>query len=1301
MKGFTSFVKEEPSQAPAWNSWFGKKEADEEYVVVTKENGTWDDVLSSSPRTQSPRDGVRYDQAPPLPEHDAAKADAAPTEQVAAERERLRHQRTSMKDWWVADKMAKQCYECRQSFGILTRKHHCRVCGQIFCHKCSDNFLPGHRVGFPQGTHVRLCQCCFVVWQSDKKDTVPRPAPVGPVSSKAQGIARQVSTFQPRQRAASDTRNNPSPSSPARATPPHEAIQPQLTRGGSTLRARGTGGGLTASCSLPRGVGSSTAMSELDSEPRDRSLGATSSPPSRRMGLRTRSFNHFDVAAVAAAPAGAAAAAAADADERAGKGAPAVSSRDCYDIAESTLLSFCLGPDDSRVAQWRAKIAHLTEERLQEQEDTDPLDKSVQADHTLICPVSELPDEPSLLPNDDDDYSDLDDDELTTHESSAPPGVADDAAARQSINAASHAHLHNLVYRLLADLIVTGTDMRGLQPEDDVLVSMTAHLEPIIRRALWAAPDADEAASPVSSGAPGSGGPGALYSKTPGPRDSGVVPPEDGQHYSHNAAAVIAGALFGLEVAKTQDLDLAVVQAVRNRPDNNPESLVCLILTNPMLSHIIEKNENAACARHFENNFIESHSQEFALSDGIEWVRMRYGVTEDEALECIELLYKRGAIVSDLPEQLVQSYRERLGVKKFGEPAVTEVRASLDRKKVYSIVRGASTIEEDLLSVDQVRHMLSVFRDDFSKDDMRTVNIAKWARVICRLAWKAATTILPCVWKGTGDVMDIREFMKVIPIPGGDPWDSEYVCGTVIPGHLANRNMPTTVWNPRVLLLGDQIDYERTSVATDFSTLVQGTQAADVSSKTQTEGTWLEQLSARVEVMRPDVVFVERSVNLRVQDRLCAANISLATSVSKKCFERVKKATQADVVSNLPRIPIHYLKAAGGDHDLEGAPKLGHCQLFTARTVGDRPLMYLCGGDDEKGCAIILRGGTVAVLKRLKTALKFAAFVAHNLLLESNYLNDSNACLLDSQYNGAMPGSIDETFSPIDSEYPAAQDFEALASRTKDFNQIRNSTELLSSSLCVDFDLPDVLAKKKERPDKVRAPDYLDAQHLQQMPSTQIESDVGSPDSTRGFPAFDAQRPKTTFGEAPPPPPPFGPVPTDDSATGVTASNVGHSRENSVDLSMMSMSATFSQLPLELRAQHKRKRGKEQLVQLCRDLCYLNPNFHQSIMVHDTQTEINVDNDLVVCVHCDVYTGLPASVRAHKGGCLHNENSRPNNVARQLRAEGIALLKQGQFDEAQRKLNKALLQVKYKAEAPGGLPAVSPVPQILSTLAKV
>ena len=62
------------------------------------------------------------------------------------------------RDCWMPDRLCKSCYECELQFNIFRRRHHCRFCGQVFCHRCASYFVDGTSV-FISGT-VRACRLC-------------------------------------------------------------------------------------------------------------------------------------------------------------------------------------------------------------------------------------------------------------------------------------------------------------------------------------------------------------------------------------------------------------------------------------------------------------------------------------------------------------------------------------------------------------------------------------------------------------------------------------------------------------------------------------------------------------------------------------------------------------------------------------------------------------------------------------------------------------------------------------------------------------------------------------------------------------------------------------------------------------------------------------------------------------------------------------------------------------------------------------------------------------------------------------
>eukprot|EP00667_Euglena_gracilis_P015282 EG_transcript_15896 len=52
---------------------------------------------------------------------------------------------------WQKDDEAPACMGCGVGFGFFTRRHHCRICGLVFCQNCSSQAVHGDRA----------CQICF------------------------------------------------------------------------------------------------------------------------------------------------------------------------------------------------------------------------------------------------------------------------------------------------------------------------------------------------------------------------------------------------------------------------------------------------------------------------------------------------------------------------------------------------------------------------------------------------------------------------------------------------------------------------------------------------------------------------------------------------------------------------------------------------------------------------------------------------------------------------------------------------------------------------------------------------------------------------------------------------------------------------------------------------------------------------------------------------------------------------------------------------------------------------------------
>jgi hypothetical protein len=59
---------------------------------------------------------------------------------------------------WMPDQLCKQCYSCDTQFTVFRRRHHCRLCGQVFCNNCSAYFVSVTKRSVL--STMRVCKMC-------------------------------------------------------------------------------------------------------------------------------------------------------------------------------------------------------------------------------------------------------------------------------------------------------------------------------------------------------------------------------------------------------------------------------------------------------------------------------------------------------------------------------------------------------------------------------------------------------------------------------------------------------------------------------------------------------------------------------------------------------------------------------------------------------------------------------------------------------------------------------------------------------------------------------------------------------------------------------------------------------------------------------------------------------------------------------------------------------------------------------------------------------------------------------------
>ncbi|CAL8341551.1 unnamed protein product [Boreogadus saida] len=109
-------------------------------------------------RTSTASEGRRKSEAP-LSSHDPRTA-----VQLRTALKRLKEimegksQDSDLKQYWMPDSQCKECYDCNEKFTTFRRRHHCRLCGQIFCSRCCNQEIPGKFMGYTGD--LRACTYC-------------------------------------------------------------------------------------------------------------------------------------------------------------------------------------------------------------------------------------------------------------------------------------------------------------------------------------------------------------------------------------------------------------------------------------------------------------------------------------------------------------------------------------------------------------------------------------------------------------------------------------------------------------------------------------------------------------------------------------------------------------------------------------------------------------------------------------------------------------------------------------------------------------------------------------------------------------------------------------------------------------------------------------------------------------------------------------------------------------------------------------------------------------------------------------
>ena len=258
------------------------------------------------------------------------------------------------------------------------------------------------------------------------------------------------------------------------------------------------------------------------------------------------------------------------------------------------------------------------------------------------------------------------------------------------------------------------------------------------------------------------------------------------------------------------------------------------------------------------------------------------------------------------------------------------------------------------------------------------------------------------------DHMDITPYVKIKSIPGGRVSECKLIEGVMFRKNIAHKKMRSFVKNPRVLLLGCALEYQRIE-----------NRLSSLDTVLEQEKEYIQLQINKILSWRPDVIVVEKSVSRLAQDLIRNAGVTLVLNVKPSLMARLSRATRAtpivpasdyvDKCASIGTCGRFIVETFNTQQDAtgvgEGVPSgvssqdAAHTRALSVSAAAAAARVIVMSFEE---CAtrfhatILLRGAPVATLKRVKYILRMCIHVAYHLSLEAALLFDECATYSDA-----------------------------------------------------------------------------------------------------------------------------------------------------------------------------------------------------------------------------------------------------------------------------------------------------------------
>ncbi len=156
------------------------------------------------------------------------------------------------------------------------------------------------------------------------------------------------------------------------------------------------------------------------------------------------------------------------------------------------------------------------------------------------------------------------------------------------------------------------------------------------------------------------------------------------------------------------------------------------------------------------------------------------------------------------------------------------------------------------IDVNDDEQMLSLI-----KTSIGTKFVMRWSDLMCKLALQAVRTVAHEDGAGALKTVDIKRYVRVEKIPGGEIEQSQVLDGIMLNKDITHPKMRRRIANPRIVLLDCPLEYKKGESQTN----IEISKEADWARIQEIEEEQVRTMVEKILELKPDVVITEKGVS--------------------------------------------------------------------------------------------------------------------------------------------------------------------------------------------------------------------------------------------------------------------------------------------------------------------------------------------------------------------------------------------------------------------------------------------------------